>query len=258
MDYNFEVEKKAVQVCGGQKIPNINAIIRKDTGQVLSTVSNRYQLFTHNEVVESFESALDISGNEFKNRRVDTFLPSNGAKMFRKYTFPDIRINIGKDYVTKKDDEVELTLELRNSYDGSLRIGFTYGAYRLVCSNGLVIGQLFSSLTKKHYQSLQLNDIVNEFQNCPDILKRQASLWESWKEIPMTFNEASGIFENIYAPKKTKDRILERFEIEEPTKYGLYQAVTWDITHNTKARNPMNIRSNQVFMEDNFSKVFYN
>jgi len=126
-NYNFEVAEKRVQVAGGKSIPNLKAIVRLDNNAILSTVTNRYKIVTHNEVVEKFEEALDSLGSSFKNREIRTSLPKNGVRMFRSYKFPEIRMAV------QNGDEYDLTLELRNSYDGWAKVGYEFGAFRLIC-----------------------------------------------------------------------------------------------------------------------------
>jgi len=257
-EYDFEIEKRNVQVAGSGLIPNLKAIVRKDNNNILATVSDRYQIVTHSQVVDQFEVALNSLGGSFKNRNIVTTLPYNGAKMLRKYTFPDIRINIGKDKITGKDDEFDLTLELRNSYDGSMRVGYSFGAYRLLCLNGMFIGSKFVEMMSKHFSSIDVDNMTQNLKNCPEILEMQLDKWEQWKSTSMTEEEVENDLSKINIPKKYIRMMIERFKKEESTKYGFYNATTNIITHSIKARkDEANTRWNQLNFENEISKLFY-
>ena len=258
-NYDFPVAKKNIQVCGGRTIPNLNAIVREDTGEVMTTVTDRYKISTHTDVVNTFEEALDASGSDFKRRNIVTRLPKNGARMFRKYSFPDIKVTLDeKDHVTGKPDEINMTLELRNSYDGTIGIGYQCGAFRWVCSNGLFSGEMFSQLAKKHTLSFEIDDMVAQFQEAPRVLERNVEIWNGWKDIEIPVMDAKDFIAQTKTPEKFQEQVLKQYELEEMTKFGLYQAVTNVITHTTKARNENDTRANQVKLEEQFTPLFFN
>lgn len=205
-----------------------------------------------------FEEALDASGENFKNRDVITRLPKNGARMFRKYSFPDIKVTLDEvDHITGKPDEINMTLELRNSYDGTLSVGYQAGAFRWVCSNGQFSGEMFSQLSKKHVQSLEIDDMVQQFQDSPRMLERSIEIWSGWKGIEIPVMEATEFLKQSKTPEKFQQAVLTQYEKEEQNKYGLYNSVTNIITHSTKARNDNDTRANQVKLEEIFTPMFY-
>ena len=50
---------------------------------------------------------------------------------------------------------------IKNSYDGSLQVHILAGAFRLVCSNGLIIG---ITLGKKNYRHFQNNSNLDKLE----------------------------------------------------------------------------------------------
>jgi len=253
-DYNFEVAEKRVQVAGGKTIPNLKAIIRVDNGEILSTVSNRYRIVTHEDVVSRFETTLDSLGGSFNNREVITFLPKNGARMLRKYIFPEIRMNVGKN----NSDEFDLTLELRNSYDGCFKVGYEFGAYRLLCLNGMFTGEKFQSIMKKHFESISIENMITNLKECPEIFERQLQQWGTWKEDKIRNEDVDIILKEIDIPNKIQKQISDRFLQEEQSKYGLFNAVTNVITHSIRAKkDESNSRLNQLNLEEKFKPFFY-
>ena len=105
-------------------------IVREDTNQILSCMTNDYKLITNEQVMSTALPALK------KNKAVlteyETF--GNGARTQWKFRIPDIKVKIDdKDFVNPE-------IVIKNSYDGSTEVKAYCGAYRMVCSNGLVIG----------------------------------------------------------------------------------------------------------------------
>ncbi len=76
-----------------------------------------------------------------------------------------------------ESDKHNLTLNLYNSYDGSLTFGVDFGTYRQVCSNGMMAGTQIMSSRKKHYVEFdpelvkaQLMQAVSKFDTLKDIM----------------------------------------------------------------------------------------
>ena len=76
--------------------------------------------------------------------KANTYLPNNGARMVREYIFPERTVNI------LKRDPVQPKIILYNSYDQFFSLTILLGAVRLVCKNGLVTGQIFFRMKRKH------------------------------------------------------------------------------------------------------------
>jgi hypothetical protein len=57
-------------------------------------------------------------------------LTHHGARMYLELTLPNVTIKMD-------GDEIVMRLVIANSYDGSRKVQLAFGAYRLVCSNGM-------------------------------------------------------------------------------------------------------------------------
>ena len=137
----FSLSKKTNKISGylpentGHKF-----IIREDTGDVISCVTDKYKMVTNQQVIDAAKPVIKDIGAVLTEEK--TF--ANGARSNWTWKVPDIKVKIdNKDYVNP-------TLTLRNSYDGSVQLHILAGAFRLVCSNGLVIGTTISNKVNKH------------------------------------------------------------------------------------------------------------
>ena len=70
-----------------------------------------------------------------------------------------------------KIGEDQLEILIKNSYDGRSKLNVSLGIYRFVCSNGLVVGETFESITQKHIGK----NIEMELENKYEKLVAQAS-----------------------------------------------------------------------------------
>jgi hypothetical protein len=254
-NYNFEVLEKKLVVEGTDiVIPDRKVIMRKDNNKVLSIMSDKYQLTTHASIIDGFENALDAAGPLFKKRAISTVLPYEGARMYRKYIFDGVKEEVAV------GDVVSPTLELWNSYDGTLMVGFQLGAFRMVCTNGLMVPETFREIMKKHYVGFDIKGLVDELQHTLPVFDKSIKIWKEWHKEAVTVPAAVEILAPTKINKKEKELIAKRFEDdEEKTKWGLFQAATWVISHDVKApKKEENTRIRQIYLENELAeKVFY-
>ena len=60
--------------------------------------------------------------------------------------------------------EDQLEILIKNSYDGRSKLNVSLGIYRLVCSNGLVVGETFESISQKHIgQNIEM-ELENKYE----------------------------------------------------------------------------------------------
>ena len=115
-------------------------IIREDTEQVLSCMTDEYRMVTNKELTDVATPILE------KHNAVLTEAISlgDGQKTVYKWKIPGIKIKIAE------DDIMNPEIIIKNSYDGSLQVHILAGAFRLVCSNGMIIGVTLGHKNYKH------------------------------------------------------------------------------------------------------------
>ena len=67
-------------------------------------------------------------------------------------------------FINARGTKLDLRLECYNSVEGSSRLVILFGWYRIVCSNGLVIGETLIEIKERHGQSLDLGSIPGRIQ----------------------------------------------------------------------------------------------
>ena len=198
-------------------------IVREDTNDVLSCVSNEYQLVTNQEVMDKALPVIEKNNGTIDE--VKTF--SQGARTNWIFKFR-------KNPITIDGEKLYPQLNIKNSYDGSTHVNVLGGAFRLVCSNGLIVGRILGKKSSRHsiwnskLQNGHIGNLVQEtIGNMETVLN---------KEFPKL----------ISSKVKQKDivKILERFpttQIEHLSSYlaankpetywDLINAATWILSH---------------------------
>ena len=137
-------------------------IVREDTGEVLSCMTNNYKLVKNETIIKAAEPII----NKYKGKLKEVRVFGNGHSTHMSWHFPNHLVKIGK------NDEMTPEIVIGNSYNGTVGVNIIAGAFRLICSNGLVIGIVASKYKNKHIQSnVSLDDFDNVISETMDKTK---------------------------------------------------------------------------------------
>ncbi|MCP6727386.1 MAG: DUF945 domain-containing protein [Patescibacteria group bacterium] len=232
-DYSFPVKTEPL-FAGKLQIPGKMAVIREDTNESLGIVSKHYGLLEHKVVINSFRDILKEHKVEEKIE-----LQKNGAQLFATYTFLDTQIKVAE------GDFLSMTLIAKNSYDSSSSFQIMLGAFRLVCSNGMIIGQQFFKYNQRHFtDNIQidmpelkenLTQMTAKFKNSLPIMQRMVDTEMSQSITDILEREVKS--KNL--PKYLGDIAEESYETKADfSVWGYYNALTYSITHEMKKDKP--------------------
>lgn len=219
-------------------IPTQKAVVREDTGDILQVVSNRYQLVPHRTVFEPLAQAVDDLG--IKVKETTTAVGLNGG-------YARVEWRLDEQASIRDGDTLDIKLIARNSIDRSSRLAIELGAFRLVCSNGLVVGHGFRH-SWMHFQSLSVEAAVSAFTELlqnggPQMVQN----WKNWAEVPTTLEFLEEWLKESPRRRQLVSQagrrlVLERFEkAKQPTVWDAYNALTWYATHKLSSRNPQRL-----------------
>jgi len=220
----FPVKEKQALLAGmntGHKF-----IVREDTNEVISCVTDKYKLITNKEVMDIALPIFKDKGGSLMESR--TF---NNARTMWKFRFRDTKVEI------QKGDFVNPEVIIRNSYDGSSEVQAMGGAFRLVCLNGMIVGYTIGKKSARHI-------VWNENHGIDGIVTN-------------IINSVRGVFDNDFplmidttVMKNHVIKIMKLFPnqaisaftqhlIKEPPKtyWDLFNAATWTATHAMKRNN---------------------
>jgi len=131
-------------------------IIRKDTNKILSCMTDEYKLVKNEDVYSIANPLIGKKGGKMIEERAY----AEGARTFWRWRFPDLKVEISK------NDTINPEIIIKNSYDGTVGVHAMGGAFRLVCSNGMIIGSIIKDFNAKHSiyncQLDKLNTIIKD------------------------------------------------------------------------------------------------
>ena len=176
MNYDFPVRTEPVTLQNGTVITGSKAVVRGDTGQAIAVVSNRYNLFTHQQAVEATTPFL----KRFGDYKASNILEKNGARFVHECTFGGMDLQVdGRVGGRKVGDTVMLTLSIINSYDATRALLVKIGARVLRCLNGMTVERGKFEMTFRHTAN-----IVNfELPDTDVVLSLFKAAGQEWNEM---------------------------------------------------------------------------
>jgi hypothetical protein len=120
----------------------------------IGIVSKSYTLLEHKTVFDRAIDAIKAAGVKLEQLRVHLRLTEHGERMDLQFLFPD-------DFSITPNDGWPMSLRLRciNSVDRSHVFDAMLGWFRMICSNGLVIGTVRNRFKKPHTENLDITRI---------------------------------------------------------------------------------------------------
>lgn len=185
-DLSFDVEKKSLAVAGGKKVSEEigTAVVRSDKGETLGIVSAKYPAISPAEKFASLDPFI----------KDQTLKISNGGNFGNGGVFLEATIGEPLNINPKIGDIVEKKVLFKTSYTGLYANDIVAGAFRLICTNGLVIpAENTKNFSKKFKNSKNsgilfpalaepLSEILNQFKKVDEMLLKANEIKISEKE----------------------------------------------------------------------------
>jgi uncharacterized protein DUF932 len=139
--------------------PRLDMIVRRAAakGEIpvpSGVVSKKYVLVQHTSVIAALESALRWADVEPLDLRSRLTMSESGARMA-------MRVELPERFAFNAPDKhpMALTFECFNSVDRTVPLFALVGWFRLVCTNGLIIGTTHASMRQNHRPPLRIADL---------------------------------------------------------------------------------------------------
>ena len=197
-------------------------IVRDDNNKILSCMTNEYQLVKNEDIYKIANPLISTKGGKLADEKIF----AHGARSFWKWRFPDIKVEISK------GDMINPEIIIKNSYDGTVGVHAMGGAFRLVCSNGMIIGSIIKDFNAKHsIYNIQLNKldkIIKDTIECTvDLCK---SNFQEWVKIDISQDNLMELFKLF--PIAMNDFVVQYMIANKPnTLWDLYNCATNIVTH---------------------------
>jgi hypothetical protein len=229
----FPVAEQEVFV-GGRISTGHKGIVRVDTGEVLAIHGEGYKLTPNEAIMTQFVDALSSSGLTLDGAMVQSKVSHEGARMFSKIILPAHKVEIAP------GDCVDLQISVVNSYDGWTALRSIFGGFRILCSNGLVVGTKMWEGYGRHTQNLDISATARRLQNVAQSYENVSDVWSKWANSTILEGQWEQVVDVVAPTEKAKETLLNQFVAEKvelgSTVWAAYNALTHWSTHTTSNR----------------------
>lgn len=221
------------------RVPERFAIVDQNTGHCYNVCTDAYQPIRHQEVIHLVEQAAKELP-EYGKPVFKVQMLHEGGKLNIEVKFPEVEFDINP----KVGDIVNPTINVKSSYDLGWKYSGQFGAYRLVCSNGAIVGTIFDSFKKRHLNSLDPMKLSSTINNGMLKFSEQTDLWKSWNEQIINSEVYESLWEALpfSVPEKEKVENLAEagtglylpaaLKSGDLTRWMMFNTVTQYATHN--------------------------
>tara|TARA_Y100000310_G_scaffold71589_1_gene67472 strand:+ start:10562 stop:11431 length:870 start_codon:yes stop_codon:yes gene_type:complete len=207
------------------------AVVNEDTGDTIGIHGSSYKLTPNAEIFPAFDEALKTSSLDLTDLKVKDEISHDGGRTFRQYFFPAHMAAV-KD----SSDEIMLRLLVNTSYDGSSALKFQFGAFRMVCSNGMIVGTKFAQAYGKNTLNLKVNRIVTQLAAGIKGYLDETQQWIKWASNQITDAQATSVIQALPGINKKLEEKLQLMWKDEKdelgaTQWALFNALTYWSSH---------------------------
>lgn len=143
----------------------------------IETVSPRYKFISTKQILESLPDNFTVE------RRVNTNTRNPALRPFAPHSV------IVKNQEWKQVDDYIPQMLIINSHNKQKPFSISLGLYRLVCSNGLVVGSTIESYRQKHIGDFDVNELIQNIHNMSNRLPDVANLVVKMKETKLDIQQ---------------------------------------------------------------------
>ncbi|MBC8299862.1 MAG: DUF932 domain-containing protein [Pelagibacterales bacterium] len=196
-------------------------IVREDNDSILSCMTDDYRMVTNSELIETALPILKDNGAVLQ----EAISFGEGQKTTWKWIIPDVKIEVDK------DDYMNPEIIIKNSYDGSLQVHIMAGAFRVICSNGLVIGVVLGNKNYRHNNNnINLDNLDYAVEKTITHTRKVGEDFPSLKEKKLNEKHILGLVELF--PSTMSEFMVDYLIANKPQNYwDLLNCATWIATH---------------------------
>jgi len=222
------------------RVEETKALIDANNGKVFSIVSDQYKVVHYEDLVGMVG---DITGGitEYGKIQLMPTTLQSGAKFKIQLRFPEVVKSI------RKLDNIIPKIEVMSSIDTSRSLTGKFGAFRLLCTNGMGVWELFRRFARKHLLSLQIHELQSTIREGLTGFNTQVIEWKKWAETSIPLAIYDGVWQQLPFSPTEREKIEVLPEVS--SKLTLKQAIeaksltVWDMnsvltqfsTHNVKS-----------------------
>ncbi len=269
---DFTAEVRPIYTADGTEVPSEigRGVYRDDTNEMIAVCGAAFRPVQHYEVLEPLMHHFDAEGYDVHIRNHDrrslydlvgkkgAFVQhnfaKNGAVMRTDIITGDFIQPTGHSaYLDSGPDTMLFKTSIFNSHNGSLAVRVMTSYERLICMNGMTRPAFSVGTYGKHTAGFSLTAMQAQIDNALAGMTTDAETFGRWARKRISREIADTMLRKTIAKLAKKNekgvdyserlifKILNRFDEEDQTVWGLFQAVTWWQSHDkiSEGSNPV-------------------
>lgn len=221
-----------------------SVVISSEHDRLFGVHSSKAFLIKHLDALEVVNDCVKDMFNAEPEIQVTSV--KDGSKILAR-----ISLDAFSDITIGGDDRSKIQLLLTNNYARAAEFKLKLGAFRLVCSNGMVIGNTVAGFNSRQLVDEGFNptSLQSKVARIIDEAKFLYDLWTDWKDISLTYDQAIQLFDNKFSQTK----------LEEILNQTLFPRSMWDVYNDFTAYSTHRSKtaSSQMTTDDLISSLFY-
>ncbi len=228
------------------KIEGRKAIVDQNSNTVYGVCSDQYQLIHYEDIIRMVEKTVDALP-EFGKIALHPIIIGEGEKIKITALMEEKPFEIRKKGDMKVGDLIHPTVTVKSSYDLGWKLIANFGAMRLACTNGMMVGTTLKRFANRHIVSLDPESMVKSIQKGMALYSDQVGLWKKWAETKLNAATYEAVWEALPFSENEKEKIEKLPEsatnltLEEAKKkfdftlWDFHNVVTQFATHEIKS-----------------------
>lgn len=255
---------------GDRFIEGHQAIWNPDTGHVFCIPTAEYKLVSHQDMITKTRKLIKAAPG-LGDYETKICIDGEGERMRTTFTFSQapVKFNNGG-----REEIINPTVELLNSYDRSWKNTLMVGAQRLVCTNGMTIGESWGKFKKRHIRSLEFEEAQQVLEGGLEKVEQAAIEWKNWGSEQMETKAVEQVLDKMDLSNKERQLLTEEEEVSTQlsiedwllfqelemrpdrvklmTRWVFYNAITQFITHQVGSE------LRRLQLQNRVTDLFYN
>ena len=144
-----------------------------------------------------------------------------------------MRLEITFHELTMHDEnsQLELSLYLHNSYDLSESVRMRWGFFRLICSNGAILGKILAQTYSRHTKGFKIANLKQSLTETYDRIPAIQNQIKHLESAPVTTKIMERVERRV--GKKLSKRVIEQ---NPQSQWEMYNGLTHYISHDIEQR----------------------
>ncbi|MFA8451813.1 MAG: DUF932 domain-containing protein [Bacteroidales bacterium] len=232
-EYKFPVSESQLYFPSNdnlKKSQSHKAIVRNDTGELISVMKNSYKMISNERIIDSVTEQLEKLNTPWRIDKQSSYLDNSNMRLH--IVFPDLAI---QDHESK----IFLSLMLINSYDGSEAYSLKKSMLRQICTNGMTARTLLGKeIKQKHTQRIAngnlMENVEGSFKKLPLVKLRIEEMLNTpiTRDIKLQIEDKMGTNVSKF--------VSEQLKTKRDNLYDLYNHLTYWISHLCSKKQQMN------------------